>query len=213
MTGRSGVKASATVNTSIRSPAAGADTLGTVARQFGLPTGRVGRLVGRFMSRNNGNLNRWLVEQVAAAVPVPRSVVEVGSGPGVGAAGSACRLPPRPSRRRRPVVRAAIAGRTAPVDLVVAVHVLYFWHQPHRDLKLVAELLDHGGRVALGYQLKRHMPARLSATSLPPATGSTSQTMTSASCCTRLGFRPRTCAYSAMRRVQAAACCSRRWPK
>ncbi len=52
----------------------------------------------------------------------------------------------------------------APVDVVVAVHGL--WHQPERDLKLVADLLAPGGRVALGYQLRRHIarpgPARFS---------------------------------------------------
>ncbi len=157
--------------------------MGIIARQFGLPTGPVGRLVGRFMARNNGNLNRWLVEQVAAAVPAPRSVVELGSGPGVGlqallaafpharvvGADPSSALQPQAERRNRNAIAdgrlrlvegdaGALRG-LAPVDLVVAVHVLYFWHQPHRDLKLVAELLDHSGRVALGYQLKRHMPA------------------------------------------------------
>ncbi len=44
------------------------------------------------------------------------------------------------------------------MDLVLAVHVLYFWHLPDRDLKLVADLLAAGGRLALGYQLRRHMP-------------------------------------------------------
>ncbi len=45
------------------------------------------------------------------------------------------------------------------MDLVLAVHVLYFWHQLGRDLKQVADLLASGGHLALGYQLRRHMPA------------------------------------------------------
>jgi trans-aconitate methyltransferase len=52
----------------------------------------------------------------------------------------------------------AVAG-SVPVDLVVAVHVVYFWHRPDRELTQVGDLLTAGGRLAVGYQLRRDMPA------------------------------------------------------
>lgn len=156
--------------------------MGVIARQFGLPSGPVGRVVGRLMARNNGSFNHWLVDQVAAAVPVAGRVVELGYGPGVGlqallaafpdalivGADPSSALKGQAERRNRPAITdarlrlvegdaGALAG-SAPMDLVLAVHVLYFWHLPDRDLKLVADLLAAGGRLALGYQLRRHMP-------------------------------------------------------
>jgi hypothetical protein len=50
-----------------------------IARQFGLPSGPLGRAVGRLLARTNAAFNRWLVAQVAAAVPTPHAVVELGS--------------------------------------------------------------------------------------------------------------------------------------
>lgn len=156
--------------------------MGVIARQFGSPTGTLGRVVGRFMAHNNGDFNRWLVDQVAAEVPPVRSVVELGSGPGVGLEALLAAFPdahaigadPSPTmqgqarRRNHDDVKkgrlrlvegdAQAAAAFSPVDLVVAVHVLYFWHQPARDLALVADLLAPTGCLALGYQLRQHMP-------------------------------------------------------
>jgi SAM-dependent methyltransferase len=46
----------------------------------------------------------------------------------------------------------------APIDLVLAVHVLYFWHQPATELAQLHRVLRPGGLLALGYQLKQNMP-------------------------------------------------------
>ena len=46
----------------------------------------------------------------------------------------------------------------ASVDLVLAVHVLYFWHEPRTQARQLSDLLVDGGVLALGYQLRRHMP-------------------------------------------------------
>jgi SAM-dependent methyltransferase len=54
---------------------------------------------------------------------------------------------------------AADLRRFAPVDLVAAVHVLYFWHDAPAAVRQVKELLASGGQLAIGYQLKTHMPA------------------------------------------------------
>jgi SAM-dependent methyltransferase len=75
-------------------------------------------------------------------------VVELGSGPGVGLQALLGAFP-----------GAHVIGDMGPVDLVVAVHVLYFWHRPERDLAQIAGLLAGGGRLVLGYQLRPHMPA------------------------------------------------------
>jgi hypothetical protein len=56
---------------------------GTVARQFAGPSGLAGHLVSRLLARGNASVNHWLVREVAAAVPAPATVFELGSGPGV----------------------------------------------------------------------------------------------------------------------------------
>lgn len=42
--------------------------------------------------------------------------------------------------------------------MVVANHVLYFWHQPADELAVIHAALRPGGLLALGYQLKQNMP-------------------------------------------------------
>lgn len=152
------------------------------ARQFSRPSGPLGALVGRLLARGNAGFNTWLVDQVAAAVPAPGTVVELGFGPGVGlhallAAYPRARvvgLDPSPAvqaQARRRNRAACTEGRLrlirgdagqvatlAPVDLVVAVHVLYFWPDPVATLAAVREALGPAGRFALGYQLRPNFP-------------------------------------------------------
>ena len=51
-----------------------------------------------------------------------------------------------------------------PVDLVVAVNVLYFWADPRGELRKARHVLGENGAVCLGYQLRRHMPVSLQET-------------------------------------------------
>lgn len=156
--------------------------LGLIGQQFGLPSGLLGRLAVRFMARNNGDFNRGVVEQLSSAVPDARLVAELGFGPGVGLAALLDAFPsaqvfgadPSPAslsqatRRNRDAARtgrlrvlqgdASTLAAYGPFDLIVAVHVVYFWHDPEACLKAVSTLLAPGGRLALGYQLKQHMP-------------------------------------------------------
>ena len=46
----------------------------------------------------------------------------------------------------------------APIDIVMAIHVLYFWHQPATELPQLHAALRPGGALALGFQLRQHMP-------------------------------------------------------
>jgi trans-aconitate methyltransferase len=48
-----------------------------------------------------------------------------------------------------------------PVDLIVAVNVLYFWRDPHTELQKVRDALGPKGVVALSYQLRRNLPVRV----------------------------------------------------
>jgi SAM-dependent methyltransferase len=156
--------------------------VGVVGQQFGSPSGLLGRVAGRFMARNNAELNRRIVAEVASVVPPPRVVAELGFGPGVGLAALLSAFPqavvlgadPSPALagqaagRNRAAIRAgrlhllqgdaSVLAPHAPIDLVVAVHVLYFWQEPVQALQAVARLLTPQGHVALGYQLERHMP-------------------------------------------------------
>jgi len=157
--------------------------MGIIGEQFGRPSGLLGTLAGRFMARNNAAFNRWVcAEAVASLTGAPTSIVEVGSGPGIGTQALLAAVPSArvtavdPSapmqrqlhRRNRSAVAAgrlravtgdltAVADQSE-VDLVVAVHVLYFWHTPARELDVVRGLLRSGGVFALGYQLRQHMP-------------------------------------------------------
>jgi SAM-dependent methyltransferase len=49
-------------------------------------------------------------------------------------------------------------SRLAPLDLVLAVHVLYFWRRPDAELAQIRAALRPGGCLALGYQLRQNMP-------------------------------------------------------
>jgi hypothetical protein len=56
-------------------PAAGSRRgLGAVARQFAGPSGPAGHLVTWLLARGNASFNRWLVREVAKAVPAPATV-------------------------------------------------------------------------------------------------------------------------------------------
>ena len=45
-----------------------------------------------------------------------------------------------------------------PIDIVLAVHVIYFWHRPETELSRIHAGLRPGGMLALGFQLRQHMP-------------------------------------------------------
>jgi SAM-dependent methyltransferase len=158
-----------------------------VARQFGRPSGVLGRLVGGLMARSNGDFNRWAVQEIrqwsqnGIDGEVER-IAELGPGPGVGLEETLQTFPEARvwgvdlspemlSQSRRRNIRHVRSGRLtllegdaaslakqAPIDLVIAVHVLYFWHQPAAELVQLHGAMRPGGLLALGYQLREHMP-------------------------------------------------------
>jgi SAM-dependent methyltransferase len=155
-----------------------------VARQFGHPRGVLGRIVGRLMARGNAGFNRWLVDEIGQlGVADVNRIVELGPGPGIGlqellrvfpdAYVWGVDLSPEmlsQSRKRnsadiqsgRLVLLQGDVGslrELASVDLVLATHVLYFWHQPATELAVVHGALRPGGWLGLGYQLRPNMPA------------------------------------------------------
>jgi trans-aconitate methyltransferase len=135
------------------------------------------------MARGNRSFNRWLVDEIAAQLPdgVGRAV-ELGPGPGVGLEGLLARFPNARvwgidlsremlSQSRGRNSEQASAGRLtlieggveslqalAPIDLILAAHVLYFWHEPAESLAQIYRALRPGGVFALGYQLRLNMP-------------------------------------------------------
>ena len=164
-----------------------------LAQQFGRPSGILGAVVGRGMAKGNADLSRWVVDQTAAqlAAEVGR-VAELGPGPGVGLELLLARFPDarvwgvdisslmlaQSGKRNRAAVE---AGRLAlleggvpalsasePADLVMANHVLYFWRDPAAELAQIRDVLRPGGLLALGYQLRQHMPA-MAQRRFPPA--------------------------------------------
>jgi SAM-dependent methyltransferase len=154
-----------------------------IASQFGRPRGLPGRVVGRLMARSNADFNRWVVRQLEQRrLDGIERVVELGPGPGIALEEALRAFPearvwgvdPSPemlsqsARRNRERVRSgrlrlvqgdvgALAA-LAPLDLVLANHVLYFWHEPAAELALLHSVVRPGGLLALGYQLRHHMP-------------------------------------------------------
>jgi trans-aconitate methyltransferase len=154
-----------------------------IGQQFGRPRGLIGRLVGQMMARSNAAFNTWLVQQIGelSATDLSR-IAELGPGPGI-ALQELLRIFPaaqiwgidrspemlaQSRKRNLEVVKSGsltlIEGdestliSLSPLDLVVAVHVLYFWHAPAVELSLIHDALRPQGYLALGYQLRQNMP-------------------------------------------------------
>src|SRR6266545_4095218 len=139
--------------------------MSVLARQFGYPRGLVGRLV----ARGNRDFNTWVVQSLRKRRDLDgvTRVVELGPGPGVGLA---CLLDAFPRAQVWGVDQSsAMLGQArrhntsavqgfAPLDLIVAVHVLYFWPDPVREITLLRAALAPTGTLALGYQLRPYMP-------------------------------------------------------
>jgi trans-aconitate methyltransferase len=156
--------------------------MSVMARQFGGPSGIVGWLVTRGLERGNAELNRRVVSTVSSAVTHPTRVVEIGCGPGVGLNALLSAYPQAQviGVDRSDVVLAAArrrnkealgqgrltlvegdvssAGRYQPIDVAIAVHVLYFWPEPVDQLRLILSMLAPGGTLAIGYELRSNMP-------------------------------------------------------
>jgi trans-aconitate methyltransferase len=157
--------------------------MGLIGRQYGDPRGLVGGLVGRAMARGNARFNRWVVATLASASAAELSrVVELGCGPGVGleellrvfpfarvwGVDSSPVMIKQARRRNQGAVESGrvrlieggsgMLSELAPVDLVLAVHVLYFWHEPAAELTEIRAALRPGGSIALGYRLRTDMP-------------------------------------------------------
>jgi trans-aconitate methyltransferase len=156
----------------------------SLAKQFGHPSGFLGALVGRGMAKGNAALSRWVVAQASAAHDgAVTRVAEIGPGPGVGLEALLAEFPDaqvwgvdisalmlaQARKRNRAAVTAGrltlleggvtALGACRPADVVMANHVVYFWPDPAAELARVREVLRPGGLLALGYQLREHMPA------------------------------------------------------
>lgn len=136
------------------------------------------------MAHGNAGINRWLVDEIGRlGVADVNRIVELGPGPGIGLQ-EVLRVFPdahvwgvdlspemlSQSRKRNSadihsgrlvLLQGDVASlrELAPVDLVLATHVLYFWHRPATELAGVHSALRPGGWLGLGYQLRANMPA------------------------------------------------------
>lgn len=146
-----------------------------LARQGRRPTGLLGHVVARIMAMETRAANLVALKELELA-PDDR-LLEVGSGHGRTLA-SAARIVTRgqlagvdPSEVMQAIAqwRNARSIRTGLMTLVtgssdklpfddnsfnkvLAVHTVYFWNQPERDLLELRRVLEPGGRLVLGYR-------------------------------------------------------------
>jgi ubiquinone/menaquinone biosynthesis C-methylase UbiE len=150
--------------------------------QFGNPRGPLGAFLGKtIFARGNAAFNRWVTQQLD--VQPDSHILEVGSGPGLtlralavkapaGRVVGVDRSPVMVEQARRRNLAAVRAGRLtvfqgssdalpfddASFDLVVAIHVLYFWPDASATLQELRRVLRNGGEVAIGFVLRDHAP-------------------------------------------------------
>jgi SAM-dependent methyltransferase len=150
--------------------------------QFGNPRGPLGALFGKIIfARGNAVFNQWVTQQLD--VQPDSHILEVGSGPGVtlqalaawAPAGHVVGLDHSPvmvgqaKRRNRATMRAGrldvVEGSAESLtfddgsfDLVVAIHVLYFWPDAGASLQELRRVLRDGGEVAIGFYLEEYAP-------------------------------------------------------
>jgi SAM-dependent methyltransferase len=150
--------------------------------QFGNPRGPLGALFGRtIFARGNAAFNQWVTQQLD--VQPDSHILEVGSGPGVtlhtlaarataGRVVGLDRSPVMVEQAKRRNLAAMRAGRLSVVqgsaeaapfddgsfDLVVAIHVLYFWPDARATLQELRRVLRDGGEVAIGFYLREYAP-------------------------------------------------------
>jgi SAM-dependent methyltransferase len=154
-----------------------------IARQFSRPRGPLGRLIGHGMARAKRRLqplgraaDRRAVSRQPRADRRARSRaghrLEAALAQFRQARGWGIDLSPEMlSQSRKRNLAEVRAGRLTltegsaaslaaitPIDVVVANHVLYFWHQPADELARIHAALRPAGLLALGYQLKQNMP-------------------------------------------------------
>jgi SAM-dependent methyltransferase len=174
-----------------------------LARQFGGPSGLAGHVVTRLLARGNARFNRWLVNEISTALPVPHTMIELGYGPGIALQEILRRYPAarvtgidpspvvRKSARRRNAA-AIKAGRLAlvtgdagaaaaygPADFIVACHVLYFWPDQVRELQRIREVLAPAGHMRSATSCARTCSRSRSAPSPGKASPSTTPTINS----------------------------------
>jgi SAM-dependent methyltransferase len=148
-----------------------------LVRQFHHPRGIAGGVVGWVMAHRRSNVerNRWVVSLLDVQ-PADR-VLEIGFGPGIAIAAIAARatrgqvygvdhsevMVRQAGRRNAAAVREGRVHLThagvdrlpafdGPLDAILAVNSLGFWHEPVERLRELRGLLRTGGRIALASQ-------------------------------------------------------------
>src|SRR5688500_1222098 len=147
-----------------------------IARQFSLPTGLLGRMIGRGMARHNEREARWTVDLLA--IEPDSRVLEIGFGPDVaiqyaaeratrghvsGVDSSEAMLKLDRQRNATGVANGSMHLTTGDVrslpfaddsfDRAFSIHCIYFWGEPLACLRQIRRVLRPGGVVAITIHL------------------------------------------------------------
>jgi SAM-dependent methyltransferase len=143
-----------------------------LAPQFALPSGWMGRLVGKFMNRNNRRMNAFTIDALTLR-PTDR-VLEIGFGGGLNLAPLVERVPEghvvgiEPSEAMLEAARKVHAARIATgrlrveqgaaerlpltdgaFDAACTVNTIYFWKNAEAGAREIHRVLGAGGRLAV----------------------------------------------------------------
>jgi SAM-dependent methyltransferase len=151
-----------------------------LVRQFGRPTGLLGRLVGLIMATRPSNLERNMRTLAQVDIQPDDRILEIGFGPGIAIARAAelakrgkvigvdhSELMLRQASRRN--ATAIAAGRvdlrlgtaerlpefSEPFDKVIAINSYMFWNDPEGVLLGLRNRMKSGGVIALTFQSRK----------------------------------------------------------
>lgn len=146
-------------------------------KQFGKPTGNIGRIAGWIMSVKNIGRSRWTFEKVKLNLKPMDNILEIGYGPGVTFKGIADKLPvgfitgidhsaimleQATKRNRKHIANKKAELKCGTVwdlnypenyfDIIFGSNIHFFWGNPINEFQKLNSFLKPGGKLVMVFQ-------------------------------------------------------------